>query len=245
MAVRRRCRHRAGPGPRRPRMPGARPHGPGGGHAASRRPDGLPLHYARHRPEQTTLYRLLQRHAASFIAHTEATLGARLPRFIKDESDAFLQCGIPAHGFLRLRCGECAHDTLPAFSCKRSRLAILAARRRLRIQPQVGEDLPDHRPLEDRREDLQRPGAAARAGLQQRTALAGCLRKSRPDLYRFTRRERTGAAVRSPRPAAPAEPSARRLRACGSRECPAGSSGTSRCASSLPGTAALRRAVRR
>jgi hypothetical protein len=42
-----------------------------------------------------------------------------LPRFIRDESDAFLECGILAHGFLRLRCGECGHDKLLAFSCKR------------------------------------------------------------------------------------------------------------------------------
>jgi hypothetical protein len=51
------------------------------------------------RPEQTTLYRLMQQHAASFIAHTEASTGAELPRFIKDEFDAFLECGILAHGF--------------------------------------------------------------------------------------------------------------------------------------------------
>lgn len=45
--------------------------------------------------------------------------GARLSRFVKDEFDALLQCGILAHGFLRLRCGECGHDTLLACSCKR------------------------------------------------------------------------------------------------------------------------------
>ncbi|MFN9676759.1 MAG: IS91 family transposase, partial [Betaproteobacteria bacterium] len=58
------------------------------------------LRYERHRPEQTTLYRLVQQHAASFIAHTEASTGSELPRFIKDEFDAFLECGILAHGFL-------------------------------------------------------------------------------------------------------------------------------------------------
>ena len=77
------------------------------------------LHYERHRPEKTTLYRLVQQHAASFIAHTQASIGGELPRFIKDEFDAFLECAIPAHGFLRLRCGQCGHDKLPAFSCKR------------------------------------------------------------------------------------------------------------------------------
>jgi len=33
------------------------------GRQPQRAPDGAPLHYERHRPEQTTLYRLLQRHA--------------------------------------------------------------------------------------------------------------------------------------------------------------------------------------
>ena len=76
------------------------------GRQPQRAPDGAALHYERHRPKQTTLYRLVQQHAASFIAHTEASTGAELPRFIKDEFDAFLECGILAHGFLRLRCGE-------------------------------------------------------------------------------------------------------------------------------------------
>jgi hypothetical protein len=61
----------------------------------------------------------VQQHVASFIAHTEASTGAALPRFVKDEFDAFLECGILAHGFLRLRCGDCGHDKLLAFSCKR------------------------------------------------------------------------------------------------------------------------------
>ncbi|MCA3218524.1 MAG: hypothetical protein ING59_08195 [Burkholderiales bacterium] len=37
------------------------------------------LRYERHRPEQTTLYRLVQQHAASFIAHTEASTGQGSP----------------------------------------------------------------------------------------------------------------------------------------------------------------------
>jgi hypothetical protein len=82
-------------------------------------PDGTPLHFERHRPEQATLYRLVQQHAASFIAHTVANTGSELARFIEDEFYAFLKCGILAHGFLRLRCGEYGHDKLLAFSCKR------------------------------------------------------------------------------------------------------------------------------
>ena len=81
--------------------------------------DGAPVHYERHRPEQTTLYRLVQQHAATFFEQAEAAVGADLPQFVRDEFDAFLECGILAHGFLRLRCGGCGHDKLVAFSCKR------------------------------------------------------------------------------------------------------------------------------
>lgn len=45
-------------------------------HVTSRPLDGAPLHYERHRPEQTTRYRLARKHAASFIAHTETRTGA-------------------------------------------------------------------------------------------------------------------------------------------------------------------------
>jgi hypothetical protein len=58
------------------------------GRPPQRAPDGAPLHYARHRPEQTTLYRLVQQHAASFIAHSDASTRAALPRFIKVDFDA-------------------------------------------------------------------------------------------------------------------------------------------------------------
>ncbi|MCC7100947.1 MAG: transposase [Rubrivivax sp.] len=101
------------------------------GRQPQRAPDGAPLHYERHRPEQTTLYRLVQQHAASFIAHTEASTAAELPRFIKDEFDAFLECGILAHGFLWLRCGECGHDKLLANSRKRRGLCPSCGARRM------------------------------------------------------------------------------------------------------------------
>ena len=88
-------------------------------HPAIRALDGVPVHHERHRPEQTALYRLVQQHAATFFDQAEGAAGANLPQFVKDEFDAFLECGILAHGFLRLRCGDCGHDKLVAFSCKR------------------------------------------------------------------------------------------------------------------------------
>jgi len=55
-----------------------------------RAPDGTPVHYERHRPEQTVLYRLVQQHAATFFEQAESAAGATLPQFVKDEFDAFL-----------------------------------------------------------------------------------------------------------------------------------------------------------
>ena len=80
------------------------------GQQPQRTPDGAPVHNQRHHPEQTTLYGLVQQHAATFFTQAESAAGADLPQFVKDEFDAFLQCGILAHGFLRLRCGVCGHD---------------------------------------------------------------------------------------------------------------------------------------
>ena len=76
------------------------------GQAAQLVPARTPVHYERRRPEETTLYRLVQEHAESFFAFVQAETGASVPQFVKDEFDAFLDCGILAHGFLRLRCGD-------------------------------------------------------------------------------------------------------------------------------------------
>ena len=77
------------------------------GRQPHRAPDGAQFHYERHRPEQTTLYRLVKQHAATFFADIEAAAGATLPQFVQDEFDAFLECGILAHGFLRLKIKAC------------------------------------------------------------------------------------------------------------------------------------------
>ena len=44
------------------------------------------------------------------VSVTEDAAGANLPQFVKDEFDAFLECGILAHGLSQLRCGDCGHD---------------------------------------------------------------------------------------------------------------------------------------
>ena len=55
--------------------------------------------YRRRRPEKTTLYQVVQEHVETFFVQVERETGAGLPQFVKDEFEAFLQCGILAHGF--------------------------------------------------------------------------------------------------------------------------------------------------
>jgi hypothetical protein len=102
---------------------------------------GARIHSERHRPEQTTLYRLVQQHAATFFAQVETATGSGLPKFVKDEFDAFLECGILGHGFLRQRCGDCAHDKLVAFSCKRRGFCPSCGARRM---SETAAQLVDH-----------------------------------------------------------------------------------------------------
>ena len=118
------------------------------GRQPQRAPHGAQVHHERHRPEQTTLYPLVQQHVASFITHTETSTGSELPWFIKDEFDAFLECGILAHVFLRLRCGECGHEKLPAFSCKcRGFCPSCGARRMSRTATHLVDHVIPHVPV--------------------------------------------------------------------------------------------------
>jgi hypothetical protein len=59
-------------------------------------PNGAAVHYESHRAKQTTLQRLVQQHAAGFIARVEAGTGPELPHFIEDEFDAFLENSVLA-----------------------------------------------------------------------------------------------------------------------------------------------------
>jgi Transposase zinc-binding domain len=104
-------------------------------------PGGSSIHYERHRLEPTTLYRLVQQHAATFFAQVGTATGRALPKFVKDEFAAFPECGILAHGFLRLRCGDCAHDKLVAFSCKRRGFCPSCVARRM---SETAAHLVDH-----------------------------------------------------------------------------------------------------
>ena len=74
--------------------------------------------YERHQPEHTVLYQLVKQYYPAFKVSLEEQ-GQNLPSYIQREFDDFLRCGRLEYGFLRVRCEDCHHDRLVAFSCKR------------------------------------------------------------------------------------------------------------------------------
>ena len=75
--------------------------------------------YTRHKPEETTLYKIIQNNWLSFQNQIEEDTGYPLPDFVIKEFEEYLRCGILAHGFLRAQCESCHFEHLVAFSCKR------------------------------------------------------------------------------------------------------------------------------
>ena len=75
--------------------------------------------YARHKPEETILYKIIQNNWLPFQTQVESKTGYPLPDFVIKEFDEYLRCGILAHGFLRAQCESCKFEHLVAFSCKR------------------------------------------------------------------------------------------------------------------------------
>jgi Putative transposase/Transposase zinc-binding domain len=77
-----------------------------------------PPGYGRHRPETTLLYQLVAEHYPRFRDRRVAE-ERPLPRYVEDEFEAYLKCGLLKHGFLRVKCESCQAEKLVAFSCKR------------------------------------------------------------------------------------------------------------------------------
>jgi len=73
--------------------------------------------YARRRPEESVLYGVVQAELETFLARARRR-GHPVPRFVEREFRAYLECGVLAHGFLRLHCDGCGYDRLVPFSCK-------------------------------------------------------------------------------------------------------------------------------
>lgn len=66
--------------------------------------------YQRRRPELTPCYQIIAGHLNTFIAEREAEQRP-LPDYVINEFEAYLICGILAHGFIRLKCTTCSAES--------------------------------------------------------------------------------------------------------------------------------------
>ena len=80
----------------------------------------LPASYRRREPEATVLHRVVRGHLGDLLAEARAGSedGGGLPRYVEQELERYLDCGILANGFARVRCTHCGDELLVAFSCK-------------------------------------------------------------------------------------------------------------------------------
>ena len=89
-----------------------------------------PTEYRPRSPEQSVLYKAVANHIESFFAMVDNE-GKHLPKFVREEFDAFLRCGIHAYGFLRLKCSGCSSERFVAFSCKKRGFCTSCGGRRM------------------------------------------------------------------------------------------------------------------
>jgi hypothetical protein len=99
--------------------------------SAARSPLASAGEYVPRRPHDTVLYGIVREHLATFLAHTESTYAAPLPKYVVDTFEQYLACGDVAGGFLRCHCEGCGHDVLVAFSCKHRGLCPSCGTRRM------------------------------------------------------------------------------------------------------------------
>jgi hypothetical protein len=99
--------------------------------------DGPLPRYHRREPEQTLLHATVRARLEPFLAAARRTGSGRgLPGHVERELRSYLDCGILARGFARVRCPGCGFERLVAFSCKESICPSCATRRM--------EDVADH-----------------------------------------------------------------------------------------------------
>lgn len=72
--------------------------------------------YRRREPEGTVLHGAVREGLVSFL--DEAAERGGVPRYVREEFERYLQCGVLAYGFTRVHCPTCRTDSLVAFSCK-------------------------------------------------------------------------------------------------------------------------------
>jgi len=73
--------------------------------------------YRPRNPEENPLYGVVAGHLEAFLAR-QRERDRNVPQFVEREFRSFLECGIVAHGFIRVHCDTCGLDRIVPYSCK-------------------------------------------------------------------------------------------------------------------------------
>lgn len=68
--------------------------------------------YRRREPGQAALHGVVRQHLGTFLATSD------VPGHVRRALRRYLDCGVLAKGFVRVRCPQCKEESLVAFSCK-------------------------------------------------------------------------------------------------------------------------------
>jgi hypothetical protein len=73
--------------------------------------------YERHEPKNTLLYQIIKEYYPVYVSRL-AEEGRTQPLYVHSEFEDYLKCGLLEYGFWRVRCEDCHHERMVAFSCK-------------------------------------------------------------------------------------------------------------------------------
>lgn len=75
------------------------------------------LEYRRREPEKTVLHQVVRKSLATFLDRASHRSGGKgLPAYVRQEFERYLDCGVLANGFCRVRCPDCGYDRVVGFS---------------------------------------------------------------------------------------------------------------------------------
>ena len=86
--------------------------------------------YRTRNPEDNPLYGVVAGHLETFLAR-QRERDRHVPGFVESEFREFLECGVLAHGFLRVHCDDCGMDRLVPYSCKKRCICSSCGGRRM------------------------------------------------------------------------------------------------------------------
>jgi hypothetical protein len=105
--------------------------------------------YRRREPERTLLHRVVRDRLEPFLAavRERSVSGRGLPAYVERDLRAYLDCGLLARGFARIRCPDCGFERLVAFSCKARTCPSCNGRRMEDAAEHLVEDVFPHAPV--------------------------------------------------------------------------------------------------